>query len=260
MKSYRSPSFLLLCSVLLLPGFPAPARPSSLTDKPLPKVLSQPLYKSSLPVWVEASIAVLANGDLNQELLGADAVRILKNQLREPRGRECTQFTEVYDSVPNPPVRGDIPSATRTAALVVEGKVTGRSFGFRGDIPGQLLRVRVEEVFKGGVPKGEDRFVFLPVATFQAGPYRICKTDQRYPTPPEPGERVLLFIPFVKEAQAPFLELFDDGGLVTVRADEKAALPGRFLRNAQSQKRTPPTTEAEVVAQIRDTLRADEKP
>jgi hypothetical protein len=67
---------------------------------------------------------------------------------------------------------------------------------------------------------------------------KLCKTDPRYPEAPRVGDNVVLFAPdrwpWVEDD--PFLDVMDDGGIVTLRHEGDVSLPDRYRPKTKSQK------------------------
>jgi hypothetical protein len=118
--------------------------------------------------------------------------------------------------------------AADQASLVVLARVKSRAFGFWQGIAGQLLRLGIERTFRG-VPALDEAYLFLPQGDFEVGPFRIVKTDDRYPDPPEVGAEVFLltypnvhdylFFPLEGRGFVPV----DSDGLLVLGSDYRAA-------------------------------------
>lgn len=216
-----------------------------------------PLRSLDHPMFVSASVAITDDGELNTDLFAPDVARIINRYYeRHDPVRGCITLDEFYEEWAGSADRSTIEKAAQTAELVLVAEVVGRDYGFQHMIPGQLLRVRPERVLKGTAPLAH-YLVFLPVGTFQSGPYRFCKTDSRYPEPPEIGERVLLLVPVGGDPQEPYLDLRTEASIVTVDAGGKVDLPQPFARSLQQEQ--PLTIEA-VLDRIAATVgRGEEK-
>jgi hypothetical protein len=221
---------------------PTPSRPEDIGATPghLPKVHYVPSRAPEMtyPMWIESSMALHEDGTINTTLMHPEGVKEIEAIRAMPQEGGCVQFGPVFEDIVDSPSRSTPEEAVKSARLVIFGKVTEKSYGFKVDVPGQLLRVVPEEVLKGQAREVPAYFVFLPIGTFNLGNLTICKTDSRYSEPPAVGDEVLLFVPPIGEWQQdqrePFLELLDDGGLVTVHADGKVALPKRYQATAKS--------------------------
>jgi hypothetical protein len=91
----------------------------------------------------------------------------------------------------------------------------------------------------------------MPVGDFKIGNVPLCVTDNRYPDAPKVGEQVLLFVPedepdWQAKQNEPFLELLDDGGIVTIHSDSSVSLPAKFAKAA-----SPKVKAGDVLARVR---------
>ncbi len=208
---------------------------------------------AAYPIWIDASLLLNGDGSVNTGLVPPDAVPDVKAILARASTGGCVQIGAFFEDLVNPPERNSIEQAVRSSRLVILGKVTERSFGMSGPIPGQLLRVVPEEVFKGQSRSVPAYFVFMPVGTFQIGSATVCKTDSRYAAPPAVGDHVLLFGPEEPSCRdcrdEPYLEVGDDGGIITFHDDQAPSLPQRY-RGAPGPKPRPASPE-ELVARVR---------
>ena len=227
-----------LAALLALSGLlTAPAlaeRPRQLRDaEGIPPVIfvQLPLRTADYPMFVSASVAITDEGEFNSDLFAPSVLRMLN---RYPKRLDpvanCIVLEEFYEEWAGSPDRSTIEKASQTAELILMAEVVGRDFGFQHMIPGQLLRVRPERVLKGQAPLSH-YFVFLPIGTFESGPYRFCKTDSRYPKPPEIGQQVLLFVPAIGASEEHYLDLRTETSIVTVGAEGKIDLPQPFERS-----------------------------
>lgn len=60
-------------------------------------------------------------------------------------------------------------------------------------MPGELLRVRTISALKGLEQPLLQYYIFIPVAEFSVAGVHFCKTDDRYASPPQIGDRVFVF-------------------------------------------------------------------
>lgn len=233
-------SFLLSC-VLTAQQDAAQPPPRDIGARPghLPKVHYLPSRASSsnYPFWVDASMLLNADGSVNTTLLHPAAVRLIQIlRATPPAENGCVHVGHTFEDLVSPPDRNTPEQATRNSRLVLLGTVTERAYGFAGDEPGQLLRVRPDEALKGQPRNVPAYFVFLPVGTFKIGGLKICKTDDHYSDPPAVGEQVLLFVPddpaWQQDQNDPYIELMDEAGLIAIHADSSVSLPKRFRTNS----------------------------
>lgn len=218
---------LLLTTLTVLPA-KAERRtdhPTAEIDGEIPPILYSTVY-NEIATFVSADVAIEPDGSVNARVLDPTAQVVIRNNLQAHSGG-CVLIEEVYVSSVNPADRSTLRRALRTSELVIRATVVARDYGFfQGPIPGQLLKVEVEEAIRGAAR--DWYYVFYPVAEFQAGPYRICKTDSRMPDPPGIGEQVLLMIPSVEDPSEPFLELGDEHSVVVLDGEGLARLPATF--------------------------------
>jgi hypothetical protein len=210
--------------------------------KPMPPVLREATLGTDRVLFVSARQALGPDGAIREELFPAETGIMLRRLLERPPVAGCIPDGEHHYDRVNVPVRDSLDVAISTAATIIEGVVDGREYGFHGGEPGQLLRLADLEILHGNPSRAEHLFIFLPVGRFSVGPHQICKTDARYASEPAMGDRVVvLLLPHM--AGSEFLEVLDESGLITVRADEALSLPSRFesadvprTRNALRQR------------------------
>lgn len=225
---------LALASSLAVPTSAEQVSPQSaeVISPDIPPILNSSLHRTG-PTFVSAGVAIDASGELNATVLDEDSLRRLGTHLDNYRRgalerTDCVPYGPVWVSRVNPVDRSSLRAAARTSQLVLEGTVVGRDYGFyEGDIPGQLLKVATERVMRGD-SQLDWYYVFYPVGEFEAGPYTFCKTDDRYPAPPEIGDRVLLLVPEPGEPGEPFLPVEAAESIVVLGKSGEARLPKSF--------------------------------
>lgn len=220
------------------------------TPSEIPPVLftTLPQVDPAYPTFVAASAAVSSEGEINSDLFHPHAVRSLESLLGAEPVNGCVELDSVYWELINVPDRSTLRQTADTSQLTIVGRVVGREYGFHFFEAGQLLEVEVEEVIRGEAPL--DRYYYFhPVGEFEAGPYRICKSDSRYPDPPQLGDRVVLMVPRpVHNPREPYLELETSEGVVVLAADGEVGLPDTF----RSRDGEPaPSTAAAVLKIVR---------
>ena len=252
----------LLAGSLLLPSAvtgqqdAARPQPQDIGAQPghLPKVHYVPSNAAytKYPIWVDASMVFNPDGSVNTTLLPVEGERTVTALLQKAPAHGCVPVGTYFEDLANLPERNSIEQATKNSRLVVLGKVTENAYGISGYIPGQLLRVVPEEVIKGQPRDVAAYFVFVPVGYFKLGSVTLCKTDSRYPEAPRVGDQVLLFVPDGPNWQAdqkePYLELQDDGGIVTIHGDSTVSLPKRFQRPGDTKA---PPSSGDVLSRVR---------
>jgi hypothetical protein len=219
----------------------------------LPKVHYAPTETSSTayPIWIDASMVLNKDGSLNTTLVPKEMGEWdLMATLRLPLKDGCVHAGGTIEEIVDAPDRRSVEQATKISGLVILGRITEKAFGVESYKPGQLLRVVPEKVFKGQPRRVPAYFVFIPVGNFKIGNTPLCVTDSRYPDAPTVGEEVLLFVPEVTNGQEkqdePFLQLLDDGGIVTIHSDLTVSLPAKF--SATGAK---PLTSSDLLSRVR---------
>jgi hypothetical protein len=214
-----------------------------------------PLRTADFPMFVSSAAAITDEGEFNADLFAPSVLRMLDRYPdRFDPVAGCIVLEEFYEEWAGSPDRSSIEKAAQTAELVLTVEVVGRDFGFQHMVPGQLLRVRPERVLKGRAPLSH-YFIFLPIGTFESGPYKFCKTDSRYPQPPEIGERVLLLVPVVGASEEHYLDLRTESSIVTIVDDGSASLPRPFERSRAAVEALPFDA---LVDRVTASLRAEE--
>ena len=207
--------------------------------------------RSSVPTFLSADVTILPDGQLNTDLMD-DRARFVMNSILSAHQEGCVEIEENWIDRVNPPDRSSLGKAVGTSALILEGRVVGRDYGFyQGYVPGQLLEIETEEVLRGNALA--KHFIFVPIGTFTAGPYTFCKTDSRLPEPPDLGDRVLLLIHRLLGPEEPFLDLYDDSSLIVLPEQGAARLPAS-LRTVDA----PGLTRADLLSEVKRELRGQE--
>ena len=197
----------------------------------LPQVLYTALAKHdpAYPTFVAADAAINPDGSINEKLLPPSAISTLRGILDQEPVDGCIRTEEVWWDEMGVPDRPTLELAAQRSDLVLVGEVVAREAGFRFFEAGQLIEVTVKEVIHGNAD-ADRYFVFIPVAKFQAGPYRICKIDRRYVAPPEIGERVVLLVPRGQDIDGEYIDVVDGSGLMVVDPNGLVRLPKSFRR------------------------------
>lgn len=148
---------------------------------------------NAYPEWVDARVALLPDGDLDPSLFRPE---MFENATRALAPQSTSNPTiRIGETDPRPSFIMDactLDESVRESSFVVLSRVTGRTFGFRWGIPGQLLRVETVRDYRG-TGMVNPAYLFLPVGDFVIGGRRIVKTDSRYAPPPVIGDEVFLF-------------------------------------------------------------------
>jgi hypothetical protein len=208
------------------------------------------------PDWVIASKVLTPTGEVDSQLFSPEDQEFITTLLsREPEGG-CIRLG-VLEQIERAgaPRRPDLPRAVRNSDWVFVGQVTARAEGFHRRIPGTLLRIHPSEIIKGPTDRISAHFIFMPIATFDVGGTRICKTHPVYADLPEIGEEVLLFIDLEStwHQQGEFLWTDGESGIVTIHRNTGISFPRNFLQNKNKAR---PTTRSELLRQAREALRS----
>lgn len=188
---------------------------SSTGSGEMPEVLW--LEGREYPTYVAADLAIDAEGNLNASALHPHDLSSLRNFLQDDQlldeERGCIHLTEFYDSWNSPRDMSTFPKAVQGSELIVHARVSDTAVGFLGPSPGTLYALEILDVLRGKLDEGP-YFTFIPVGEFEAGPYRFCKSDSRFPPGPEVGDEAVLLLPWAVEPSERLLPLPDDHGLV----------------------------------------------
>jgi hypothetical protein len=242
----RTLPFALTCLVLLAP-LPAAGE--------IPPILyaNWDYIDNSYPTWVRADAAFTSSGELIEKVFHPLNAQGLRQLLALPPDPEhgCIAITERFESWVNPPDRGSLRQAVLHSELIFRGEVVDRAYGFDRGWPGQLLRVEPREVLLGKAVL-DGYYFFVPVGTFQAGSYELCKTDYRYPEPPGRGDEVVLMLPYAAGPDEAFLDLVWETSILVLHRDGAVGVPARFdLYDGEHTTREPAPTRRRVLALVR---------
>jgi hypothetical protein len=108
-------------------------------------------------------------------------------------GGEVAYYGTLDVELINPPDLSSLSSLLPNVAFAIWGTVTDVREGFFYDVPGALLKIRIDEELVQW-PEGPRRTSFLlyyPVADFEVGGVHFRKGDPRYPAMAAVGDRVI---------------------------------------------------------------------
>ena len=211
---------ILLCFISPLVAVASGADP---LGEEMPRTIT--MKNGSMPAWVDVREAWSDLSGWNAQLLGPH-VEALSELMNTRTNSDCVQVGTVHVDHAAPPPRDSFETAARNAALPLLVRVTDRSFGFFGGIPGQLIQARVLRTFDGKA-KRELYYFFLPVGRFRVGDKEICKTDDAYAVTPEVGSEVLLFGSKPWDGEGKLLGIYGPGDIITF-AGNFAQLPAQY--------------------------------
>jgi hypothetical protein len=190
------------------------------------------LNHATLPIWIDASVAITENGAPNRAVWGEYTGRITE-LLQKPASGGCLEVGPAYEETPLPPPRGTLEDAVAHSAVALLGVVTDKAYGFYSGVPGQLLQIKPERSYGQALSKARYYF-FVPVGQFQIGGVDICKTDPRYAEPPEIGGEVFLFVQAPADLTGTLLHVLNPGDVVPVDARGALRLPAQYAGREKS--------------------------
>lgn len=246
----RRPSMILIAAAILIPL----VGPVLEGQQELPEVLYNSDTFVQAPVWVSAAAAIDSDGAVNDELFADSLREIIESFFAQPNKGDCYVVEEIFESRINPPNRSTLALAVESSELVLMGRITAADYGFHFYSPGMLLRIEPSEVLHGRAPL-DFYYVFFPVGNFTAGPYRICKSDSRYPRAPQVGDELLIMAPArIRLPNDPFLELEEASSVVVVPGDAKPDLPTVFKESAKAKSTPSIGSKSDLVVAVKEAL------
>lgn len=186
----------------------------------MPQVLYSSNAAHSFATWVSASAALEPSGSFDERLFHPQIREKLDYHLsQEPSADGCIPYGPVYFDLVGAPDWSTRQKVFLNSELVVYGTVVGKEYGFKGSVPGQLLKLETKKVYKGDREHLPAYYVFFPVGEFQVEDLRICKTDNRYPPPPEIGDELIVSVPRRSNPDESLLEpdLVSGHGFITLK-------------------------------------------
>lgn len=191
------------------------------------------------PVWVRADHALLPDGSFDPALFDQGERRVLQSLLELPWTDGCIRLgvtrPDETVAIAGEPAPTDLESAVRAADWVVVATVTARATGFHGSLPGTLLELQPEQVFKGPQGRSWAQHVFMPLGTVRVGGSALCKSDPHRAELPEVGDQVLLLTDLSARDRLGILPT-DAASITVLRRDGSVSLPQLF-RGEVSAKR-----------------------
>ena len=179
-----------------------PASPNDLLGSQsgrIPAYIASRYGPTSYAAWISARSVLGSDGKLDVGALPIGMQISIQKQIEsgDYERQGCVQTLEVSIDLAGPQkARGTLGDLARNSIGILRGEVTGIDYGFGSyGTPALLLEVLVEERIKGSSKIADSPYVYFeyPVASFEAGGYRFCKKDSRWPEPPEIGDSVMLF-------------------------------------------------------------------
>jgi hypothetical protein len=195
----------------------------------MPQVLYNNQPEFEFPIWVAAEAVLDPDGTVNQRFFKPSQASTIARHLAIEPTDGCIRMTKAFiQPGMTPPSRETVELAARNVAFALHGRVTGKAYGFHGIIAGQLLRLEPIELLKGEAENHAVYYVFYPVGTFSVGAHTICKTDDRYPEPPEIGDELLVTDPWRTRKDESFIETWGAEGIIVIDSDGTVHLPERI--------------------------------
>jgi hypothetical protein len=208
------------------------------------------LTGAQLPIWVDASVAIGPDRSPNHAVFGPETGLISEFLEKTPDGK-CHQVGEMYvDSAFRAP-RATLEEALTHSEVALLGRVTARAFGFYDLMPGQLLQV--EPVMSFGSRLTEPRYYFfVPVGRFKVGDAELCKTDTRYPEPPDIGDEVFLFVDKPADLTGTLFHIHTAGDIVPVGAHGVLRFPHQYTDDPKGTRlgRFSATTKSDLIGNL----------
>jgi hypothetical protein len=224
---------LLLAGLLTAPALSQSSPPTG-RSYPIPKTLT--LNHATLPIWIDASVAITENGEPNRAVWGEYTGRITE-LLQKPASGKCLDVGSAFEETPMPPPRATLDDAVTHSDVALLGLVTDKAYGFYSGAPGQLLQIEPERSYGRRLDKARYYF-FVPVARFQIGGVEICKTDPRYAEPPDVGSEVFLFVQPPADPTGTLLHVVNPGDVVPVGPGGALRLPAQYAGQEKSLSAT----------------------
>lgn len=244
----KSPLLFLVSGLLLVGSTTLRAEEKGArSEVPMPQVLQNPAWEN--PFWVGAPTAFDQSGTLKEELFHRASVSALKGILARPMLDGCVKVEEVFYEYVEMQPRDSIDLAFSTADLVFHGKVTGLSVGFDTGYPATLVRIENLRLAKGSSPLKVAYFAW-PIAEFEVTGKKLCKTDSRYPAPPQLGDEILAFVKQTQPIDFPMLHLEAPGDIVILRANSEVDYAEDMRRNAGKSRPPLPQDRAVLLRKL----------
>jgi len=212
----------------------------------MPRTLTSPY--SEYAGWVDARAIAVRDGKASAPGIHPSAKKRIEWLLSEDPVGGCVRAPQDQVNRVGAQPRGNLDEAVRSADFILFGHVTGRSYGFSGIHAGQLLRISVDRVFKGG---GTSRFyyAFAPIGEFDVAGRHICAANGDYAPPPNIGAEIFVF---TYPPDGELLSIADPGDLVPVGPNGDLVLPRQYStkRPADARVAPPSLTKDDLIRQI----------
>jgi hypothetical protein len=202
-----------------------------------PRILSAD-GPSSEPAWLSAEPGVNRQEKLAQDALPWRVKSVIEQEVREGAYKKygCIHYGPVDVDRAGPiPSYKTLKNLALNSKVAIRGTITDIDHGFSFYGPSSLIEIRVDEWLKKSDRVADHSFVYLiyPVAEFEAGGYRFCKTDARWGSEPQVGDELLVFpyrVP-VDEARQVFLPDPDGYEVILYRKGAGSLAVPKFLKD-----------------------------
>jgi hypothetical protein len=207
----------LTLSVATLDAQPAP--PS--VSEPMPDLYR--LHANGKYVWVSSEEYERQDESERAALLNNQTLSLLNHRHKAPQSGpdECGGGSTAGRPML---VAETLETAIREFPQVVLGTVNGSSPGFYSGNPATLLRMRVEETWRGTAKVGSDLFFVSYIVDMTFMGERFCTAKPNRAQQPTIGDRVLLLGEGLWSPDN-LLAMSADFGLITLPTDQDVSLP-----------------------------------
>ena len=139
---------------------------------------------------------------------------------------------------------------------MVRATVTALAPGFRGSDAGTLLELTPIETVKGEKLQSGPYHAFFPTGNFKAGDESICAVAPDYPSLPDEGDQVVLFLRNSAHLIGSYIPLLDGTDVIVIRKDSRLELP-RYFRGDQTLQQM---SEDDLLGVLRARVAEDQQP
>jgi hypothetical protein len=151
------------------------------------------------PAWISSESLTGKQGKSAANALPWRIQSVVEQEVREGIYKRygCIHYGPVAIDRAGPiPGHGTLKALAQNSRAAVKGTITGIDHGFSVLGPGSLLEIRIDEWLKKSDRIADQPVLYLvyPVAEFEAGGYRFCKTDTpQWGSEPQIGDEILVF-------------------------------------------------------------------
>jgi hypothetical protein len=155
-------------------------------------------HDSAKAAWVTPDRAIV-NGHIDWSLFGGLQAAVLQGAIERSKGAECISEGTLRKEIVGAGVANSLAELAQNSVAAFSGTLINRVAGFADGDPATLLQVRVDKVLKSSPQfsirnSGDLLYVAYPVAEFQAGNLKFCKSDDTLLREiPKVGDKILVF-------------------------------------------------------------------